>query len=82
MKYYIDGCEIKSVTRVPMRSDGSYVVRFPHDAVLSQLEAINWDKPTIDLFAGGLRVCAGSSDLLLAPPGMDGGNQNGRAVSR
>ena len=49
MKYYIDGCEIKSVTRVPMRSDGSYVVRFPHDAVLSQLEAINWDKPTIVL---------------------------------
>ena len=49
MKYYIDGCEIKSVMRVPMRSDGSYVVRFPHDALLSQLEAINWDKPTIVL---------------------------------
>lgn len=49
MKYYIDGCEIKSVMRVPMRSDGSYVVRFPHDAVLSQLESINWDKPTIVL---------------------------------
>lgn len=49
MKYYIDGCEIKRVMRVPMRSDGSYVVIFPHDAVLSQMESINWDKPTIVL---------------------------------
>ena len=48
MKYNIDGVAIQSVLRGG-RMDGTYYVKFGHDATLAQLEAINWEKPTIVL---------------------------------